>query len=264
MTATTREPSFQRLQQALASHLREPESCPAPDGADGERIAVYRRLFFKNVAGFIGRAFPVLRQLYNRNDWQRLVRHFYAHHHCQTPYFRRIPKEFVDYLAKERGQQKGDPPFLHELAHYEWIELSLSIAKEPAQKKMVDAEGDLLSGRPVLTPLIRRLTYSWPVHKIRTGFQPQQPSLQPYYYLVYRDRDYRVRFLHVGQVSSLLVNNIKTHPRHSGQEHVRAALRQSVFAADHADASDLIEQGRQLLGRLREKDILLGVLKPQR
>ena len=44
---------FQRLQQALALHLREPEHHPPPAGMGEQRVAVYRRLFFKNIAGFI-------------------------------------------------------------------------------------------------------------------------------------------------------------------------------------------------------------------
>ena len=253
--------NFQHLQQALASHLREPKLHPAPAGVDEKRVMVYQRLFFNNIAGFIGRAFPVLRKLYRDDSWQKLIRHFYAHHHCHTPYFRYIPQEFVDYLGKERTQQEEDPPYLYELAHYEWVELSLSIAKKPPQEQAVDADGDLLQGQPVLTAVLRCLSYHWPVHKIRPDFQPQQIDGKNYHYIVYRDHDHRVRFLCIQPIGKQLLESIQQHPHWQGHQHIENALQQCGFSTTAGDGSELIEKGRQLLNRLREKGVVLGTLR---
>ena len=60
---------------------------------------------------------------------------FIAEHRCLTPYYRQIPDEFVQYLQQER-KRADDWPFLAELAHFEWIELQLSIAEaEPVTRK---------------------------------------------------------------------------------------------------------------------------------
>ena len=230
----------------------------SPGSMGEQRVAVYRRLFFKNIAGFIGRAFPVLRKLYSDQHWQQLVREFYGRHHCRTPYFRRIPKEFVDYLSKEHVRRPHDPPFLAALAYYEWIELSLLIAKEPDQVTKLDKEGDLFTGRPVLTPLVRSYSSDWPLHQIKPGFQPRQASPQAHHYVVYRDLKERVRFLHINQTSSLLIDSIKQHPQYTGCRHVEETLRQSGLDRRPSGRETLIEEGRALLKQLREKEVLLG------
>ena len=253
-----KQAGFQDLQQTLASHLREPQQHPAPAGADEKRIAVYRRLFFKNIAGFIARAFPVLRSLHGEDDWQKLLRRFYACHHCRTPYFRRIPKEFVDYLGKERDRRKLDPPYLHELAHYEWVELSLATAEEPERVPAIDPLGDLLKGRPVANPVMRCLSYRWPVHAISPDCRPQEADARPYHYVVYRDADYRVRFLRLNQTANLVINSIRKCPQRQGHQHIEEALRQSGFSESDSELSPLLEKGHLPLKQLREKNVLPG------
>ncbi len=55
---------FQQQQQALTAYLRDPESCPAPQGVEPRRLAVYRDLFYKNIEGFISGGFPVCRSIF--------------------------------------------------------------------------------------------------------------------------------------------------------------------------------------------------------
>mgnify|MGYP006138349625 CR=1 FL=1 len=59
--------------------------------------------------------------------WRALVRDFYREFRAGTPLFPELPREFIQYL-QERGDGRGDPPWLLELAHYEWVELALSVA----------------------------------------------------------------------------------------------------------------------------------------
>ena len=56
---------------------------------------------------------------------------------------------------KVEGLEAGadDFPFLLELAHYEWVELALSIDEREPADIAADPVGDLLEGRPVLSPL---------------------------------------------------------------------------------------------------------------
>ena len=81
-----------------------------------------------------------------------------------TPLFPEIAREFVDFLQARAGQSDCDPPFLAELAHYEWVELALQISEATVDDLGREPLGDpgsspgqaLLDGVPVLSPL------AWP------------------------------------------------------------------------------------------------------
>ena len=88
-------------------------------------MAIYSELFFNNIEGFIASAFPVLKSLYDEDDWLVLVRKFFIEHNCKTPYFLEISQEFIEYLSHQYQMTKKDPIFMLELAHYEWVELDI-------------------------------------------------------------------------------------------------------------------------------------------
>jgi hypothetical protein len=98
-------------------------------------MAVVETVFFNYIEGSISGAFPVLRQLNNLARWQRLVRSFIAEHQAHTAYFLRISQEFLAWLQQGYTAEPGDPPFILELAHYEWVELALDVSEAnlPAQ-----------------------------------------------------------------------------------------------------------------------------------
>ncbi len=62
-----------------------------------------------------------------------MARDFFACHACRTPLFTRLAEEFLVYLEQERKGMPEDPPFLLELAHYEWVELALSLSDTDQQ-----------------------------------------------------------------------------------------------------------------------------------
>ena len=76
--------------------------------------------------------------------------------------------------SKRARRDAGDPPWLAELAHYEWVELALQIA-ERRRLPPHDPDGDLLDGVPVLSPLAWPLAYRWPVHRIGPDSSPSAP-----------------------------------------------------------------------------------------
>ena len=217
-------------------------------------MAIYRRLFFNNISSLLEKNFPVLRSLYDDAAWSRLMREFYAEHRARTPLFPEIAKEFLRYLQDLRGVREGDPPFLLELAHYEWVELALTLDEREPDEVAADPHGDLLKGHPVLSPLTWTLSYRYPVHRIRREFQPAQPPDQATHLLVWRDRDYRVRFMRLNEVSRLLLEHLREPTDQSGRE-----LLEAVAAAlGHADPKKIVAAGARVLAELRERDVLLG------
>lgn len=246
---------FQTLQRRFAAHLRDPEANPAPDSIEDRRMAIYRDLFFNNVEGFLKQGFPVLRQLYDDEAWLRLARRFFAEHASEGPQFYQIAEEFLAYLNDEYQRTPADPPFMLELAHYEWVELKLSLSDaETRIAPGVDPNGDLLAQIPVPSPVMVNLAYQWPVHQIGPDNRPDTPPDAPTHLVVHRDRDDRVRFLQVNAVTSRLLQLMHDRPAASGRE-----LLEGIAAElNHPNPEVVVEGGARTLRDLRERDILLG------
>lgn len=200
--------SFQETQLAFAKHLRAPDCYPAPVEMDDRRMAIYRELIYNNIESFIANVFPVLRSLLNDEHWHLIVRDFIHRHHCQTPYFLEISEEFLQYLMQERDPCEGDPAFLLELAHYEWIELALDVSEASIPLASSYPAEPLLS-RPRVSPLAMCLSYQYPVHKISPRYQPLVP--EPTHLVVYRNRDDKVRFMAVNAMTLRLLYLLQTN-----------------------------------------------------
>ena len=242
------------LQRQFAAHIRDPERQPAPDGIEDRRLQIYRDLFFNNMRSMLAGNFPVLHALLGADGWTALVRDFYADYRCHTPLFTEIAREFLRYLQDVRGEHPDDPPFLLELAHYEWIELALELDEREPGDVSARRDGDLLDGAPVLSPLAWPLSYRFPVHRIRPEFQPAEPPAEPTHLMVYRDRQDRVRFMELNAVARLLIAYLQDRPRASGRELLQA------IAADigHREPARVVTAGAELLADLRDRGVILG------
>jgi hypothetical protein len=248
------ESALHRSQIAFAAHLRDPDRFPAPADVEARRIGVYRELFYNNIEGFLANTFPVLRKVTADAAWHGLVRDFYREHHSHTPLFLEIPHEFVAYLRDERESDE-DPPYLSDLAHYEWVELALSVSDAQTDPENCDADGDLLDGHPLLSPLAWPLTYRYPVHRIGPGFPPPAPDET--HLVVYRNRDDDVAFLAVNPITAQLLHLLSAEDNLSG----RAALERIAGTLRHTDPAVVIEGGHQAMQALRARGILAGVAR---
>lgn len=244
---------FRQIQYAFAAHLRDPAQHGFP-AVEDRRLKIYRELFYNTVEDCLASGFPVLRNLLSDSNWHAMVRDFYARHVSHAPQFHRVPEEFLAYLEHERGEHAEDPPFLRELAHYEWIELELSLAQTELTPELADPNGDLLEASPQPSPLAQLLAYEWPVHLIGPDHVPDAPMPSPIYLIVNRDRQDRVRFLEVNPVAARLFQLIEERPDDSG----RSLLRALAAELGHPQPDAVIEQGAAILSLLRERDIVLG------
>ncbi len=202
--------SFIEIQNEFMAHIRKPSQNKKPQGIEDRRMAIYRDLFFNNIVGFISSGFPVLKTLYSDKQWQMLIRRFFSEYDCHSPYFLDIAGEFINYLSSNYEMQKYDPPFMLELAHYEWIELDVAITQQAENEQLI-ASDQVASARLYLSSTARNLSYQFAVQTISTQFQPQQPSAQPNYFVVYRDGDDEVQFLTTNAMTALLLSIISEH-----------------------------------------------------
>ncbi|GGA70024.1 DUF2063 domain-containing protein [Neiella marina] len=203
---------YQQQQRAFAAHIRDPDGQPAPEGIESRRLAVYRRLVFNNIKGFVEEAFPVLWKLWGDDKLEREVSNFMVQHRSESPYFIDIAEEFLDYLIQQRQPQADDPAFLVELAHYEWIEFEVAFCS-PSQLHKTLAEGVPSADTPLaVADTARVLQYQFPVHQIRPDFQPQQATEQGVFLVVYRNMDDDVKFLEINAVTARLLQFVSEGP----------------------------------------------------
>lgn len=240
---------FRDLQKHFAGHIRNP-AMPAPAAIEDRRMAIYRRLIYNNIQNFCSTAFPVLKSLLDDAYWQAMIRDFMIQHRCQRPLFNEIAQEFIDYLENERDLS-SDPPFMRELAHYEWVELALGIANAEFQQRPLPADSDVLTLKLQRSPLAWLLAYQFPVHQISIDNQPAEPSAQPNFLLVYRNADDQVKFIELNPVSARLLELLETGL--TGEQ----AATDIAEALQHPNADVVKEGARQMINDWLQRGILV-------
>lgn len=233
----------------MARYLRAPGQCPAPAGVEPRRLQIYQDLVYNNIEGFISGGFPVLRSLYEEDAWHQLVRKFIDQHRCQSPYFLEISQEFLQFLMQGYSAVPDDPPFLLELAHYEWVELALDVSQE--ELPPVAAGGNVLASVLGLSPLAWLLSYKFPVHRIGPGFRPTDAG-EPTYLAVYRDDQDHVNFMELSAATARLLELVRDNAGATGRE----LLLQ--FAAEIGMSEEaVLDFGRQQLEQLIAQSVAI-------
>ena len=246
---------FQDYQRVFTARIRDPKVNPRPDTAPVERMQVYEELLYNNLEGFLLACFPVCRKILGVRRWRKLVRMFFCDHANHTPYFRQIPEEFLKYLQDEWTPAEGFPDFLPELAHYEWVELELDTSNKDRELPPHDCGGDLLTGVPLLNPVMRVLAYRWPVHRLSPRNKPAVPPAEPTFLVAYRDAAWNTHFNHINSASAGFLELLQANPDLSGARAIEKLAAQFGYANPEA----LTHFGHQLLLRWRDEGLILGV-----
>lgn len=235
---------LQRFQRNFAQHLRSPGEVRRPNGVPKRAAEIYSELLFNNICGFINACFPVARNLMTERGWQALSRQFFRDHSSHTPYFSRIPEQFVQFVAGN-AQRLRVPAWMPDLLHYEWIELEVETAVGELQPNPTH----LLT----LNPTARNLHYAWPVHRISPDYRPR--NQQPTHLLVYRDRAFKVCFIEINAVTAALLDVLAKAPKSTAD-----TLTQLAKQLGYANPDALQIHGRQLLADFIQQDIITGKL----
>ena len=247
-------PAFKKHQYEFTAHIRDPEKNKMPDGIEDRRMGIYRELLFNNIEGFISSGFPVIRDIYNDENWQKMVRDFFANHESHSPYFLEISQEFLAYLENERQPQDEDPAGLLELAHYEWVEMALHVSDDEIDMDCINANGDLLTRRPVFSPLAWPLVYQFPVHTMGPDNLPEEAPEHPTYLVVYRDRKDKVRFLEINPVTARLISLLQDNENFTGTD----AIEHIAKEMNHPNPEIVNQGGKAALEELQQHGIILG------
>ena len=250
--------AFTAHQYAFTAYVRDPAAAPPPADVPAARMRVYRELLYKNVEGSLSACYPVLRSILGDAAWEALVQCFFAQHRCHTPIYRELPGELLRWLTAA-GDTLDLPPFARELAHYEWIELALTIDPARIEDVAADPHGDLLAGIPVVSPLAHVLDYAFPVHRLSPDQAPTDAPAARTHLAVYRDRRDDVRFMELNPLTALLLQQLRDQTRPGVQ-----VLDAIAHANPKLDAATVQAGGAAILADLRERDVILGTLLPHK
>ena len=247
--------AFQDLQYRFSQRIRDPENTPPLPGIELRRMKVYEELFFNNMSSLLAGTFPVLHRILGRVRWAALIRDFMVRHQAHTPLFPEVPQELLRFLETERALDPDDPPFIQELAHYEWVELALQTATIELDLHGIDRAGDLLSGTPAVNPLAWPLAYSFPVHRLSPDFAPSTPPAAPTFLVVFRRLDDEVKFMEINGVTARLLELARAEDGRSGRELLLAVAAE----LGHPDPAAVVRGGADTLEMLRTNHVILGV-----
>jgi hypothetical protein len=159
----------------------------------------------------------------------------------------------MQFLQTEWERPDAYPEYLLELAHYEWIELVLSVSNRTPEWDKINPDGDLLDEIPVLNPLLASLRYAWPVHRIRPRIRSTPAET---YLLVFRDMDDQVQFSEINAFTARLLGLLET-----GTLTGRMALETVARESHHPQPEIVIQGGLAVMQDLHARGALLGVAR---
>lgn len=239
-------------QNTLGRYLRDPDHCAPPAGMDVARAQVYRDLIFNNLSLLLSGTFPVLIKVLGEARWRSLMRIFLRDYRASTPKFGEIAQEFVEFLAAQPpGLNDGDwPPFMVELAHYEWVEMALQ--QSEAEPLPASDAGQLLECALQVSPLAWPLAYAWPVQLVGPDYQPDAPPVQPTLLLVRRAEDWSVKFSELSPLAWRLLQRITEFPQLTGREQLQGL----AVEAEAVGSPMFIESGAALLRQMHGEGVV--------
>jgi hypothetical protein len=243
---------FQQVQRQFLAHLRNQERQQLPAGFAPRGTDVYVDLLYNKFNDSLTTCFPVTYAILDETAWQRLLKDFIAEHRCRSPYYRQIPDEFVRYLQSER-QAASDPPFLAELAHFEWMELVLSIAEAEPFRAETLSDAQLLDAVLVFAPVMKLLHYLWPVPQISRTYLPDEPPAAPTHILGFRDATDEVRFIALNQMTAGLVQLLQK------QHTARQVLHELGRDLLPLELSNLEHFAQSILADLHRQGVVIGI-----
>ena len=243
--------NFREKQNEFASYIRDPFNNPRPADVKQQRIETYRELFFNNINSFLSNNFPVIKTILTEDEWFDLAQDFFSTHTSKSPHFSEIPEEFIDYLQNER-KNSGDYPFLLELAHYEWVEMGLSIALEEVSNNSVDFIKNLTQQKITVSPLAWPLAYQFPVQKISPVFLPEIFPKEPTYLLVYRDISDEVHFMQTPPITFRLLQIIQDDEGKPCEDYLKQIAQEST----HPEPDKIFSSGLSAITDLAKKNII--------
>lgn len=239
---------FQRYQAEFTAHIRAPKLHKKPAKVDAQRMAVYEKAVFNNIAESVSVCFPVSQAVLGKHVWDKILHEFVAKFAAASPIFREIPAQFLQFLSAK----KLLPISIQQLAHYEWVELAINTQQTEAAK--LSQKMNLLDEKPILAPAHMLLEYDYAIHKISKRNPPR--VIEKTYLLVFRNSEFKVKFIELNPTTYQLLRLIQENSMTGKQALVR--LAEDI---KHPDTDAIIQFGAGILSDLANQQAIVGSRK---
>lgn len=255
-----RQPEFLAYQHRFVNYLRNPNPEQLADVLP-PNVNIYAKLLQRKIDGSLRSCFPITRSLLGTGRWDVLVKTFIRDHPCQSPLYREIPDEFIDFLVNENPLLEA-LDFIVDLAHFEWMELVLETAQPLTANNSIAVAGDFLDNIPVLNSVLHLLRYRYPVQTVTAGNERRQSRKnrsktekeQAVLLVGLRDDAFRIRFIEVNPVTARLIELLQ-EGIHTG----RNALIQVATELHYPSPESILPFGKDILDNMASQQILIGV-----
>ena len=255
-------PAFLNYQQQFVDYLRNPQNDQRIPVSLPSRVNIYAKLLHSKIDASLHTCFPITRELLGATLWQELMQEFIRVHRCQSPLYREIPDEFIDYLMHEKPQIEL-PDFMTDLAHYEWMELVLETEKPAKANPIFSINDALLAITPALNPVLHLLHYRFPVQSISAldehwkNWQNRPTPYQQESVILagIRDADFKIHFIELNAVTARLIELLQ-----QGFNTGKQALLELANELHYADHETILPFGVDILQQLKIQHIIIGAL----
>ena len=222
------------------------------DPKSQQRFRVYRRMARHRLSDVIEGSFPRLRLALE--GLEPYLERWFDESPPRSPYIRDIAGEFAKWLSN--AELTGVPPWLNELAAFEWATLDVQHAHEEESAEHVREIGELDFARPaILTPAHRILRTHYAVHRIPEHAERIDGVEEaPFALCIYRDpASHEARVLELSPIAAAIIEEVRTGDR-PVVDAVRAASVREGFAID----GPFVEAFSELVADLAERGVWLG------
>ena len=252
----TETPSLAKTLGDFTHHLRQPNS-PVPAGLDHRRVGIYRELVYNNIESCLNNAFPVTVDILDNKTWDLLLSEFIATFRAQTPYFSRLPNEFVRFI-EQLDIALHNCVFLAELVRYEWLELDMYLRPDSAHK--LKPEDDSIENTP-LGLIDDALVEAWeyPVHRI--GPELSSQTAEATYLLIYRDVEGDVQFMELQALAYIVLTTLQIATKDRCYLTPKEILLELIDQSGAEDVTQFLDQGMALFRQLNGWGVLFNASK---
>ncbi len=185
---------------------------------------IYHRLLRANLTEVLNGVYTRTIQALGLEFWNILIDRFFERYEAKTRYFYELPDEFLAFLWQNKGLYR-DRPWLFALAHFEWMELALTVSTEVLAEKSRVSYSKSLSFK--LSPLAHYCEYEYAVYPGDSAYKALAKRAQTWQGLVYRNREHQVRWFELDAWTVRIIQQFNVHGTMREDDLVHALIQQT-------------------------------------
>ncbi len=223
-------------------------------GVHEERLSHYPRLVFNVIDDTLRSAYPITFDLLTDDEWETIVRSFFATHKCSTYSVWKMPYEFYQFVLTLDNQLTEKYPFLEELLLFEWTEIEIHMMEDEVYPE-VESKGEMVTDTLVFNPEYTILQLHYPVH-LKNPNEITEHDKGDYFVLLFREQEIgNVQFLDLSFYFVWLIRKIEN------EQKSLLELTEEASELFGVNQNVLVENSLPFLTELQNKKFIIGYKK---